>query len=1336
MLSKFHASKFEFHYVLDSINWFIHEGLCQCIEAKTYDLLDGRVARLRFVRVTKPQFELQGQMFPLFPAQAELEGKNYFMSVWVKVEVYGRDDVVEVESPEFILLEIPAVVYSDACHHSDVPKRDFHPLDPGCNLIINGHPYVMLMVERARLNILVLRIDQDFSMLPYIYQLTQTALQTSYTSIFMADLHKPESGSAILGVKVVRYVSGKYKDAVADIEGQTEQPPAEEEKKKKSDVHKEQLLNVLSTCYILLTSSAERALMTGPDLAAAMYNYYQQIASHVLLPESAALAKDFFVGTEEEFVANMAGNPNLAQDAQWLRDQMTAKETIFGYFHRLLRDIIPRHQLHNCLLRFADTEQTFASATTGTIYTQFYAKLKVGASENASAVAEKYFRESMFPLLPSTLDKINMLITMSCRLLQCKAGYTAVTDMSNWQTRGLYLIGDLYYETLCRKLLKAHAMITSQNEFKSITSVASSTRAAKKNPAVALADMIKATNIEGKFMSEIRALKAQQFAKAKIKASSAHEEKTSLMLLEHVTTAEKRAALTKHRNNTSTNSPSTRQSSVEANSFPAMDTTKATEGKTAGVNKFISQHTSITKKTDPDVLVDVLRTFVIPISIGLPIYILSGFKSDLYTIPVFINSVLRGYTHRAGYVNIVKLKRYGKIDRECCVVYIDSLNLIEIFCDAHRLIYPASVCDRNAAGQTYPAIFGRDWKWDTPNGKQVWSGKMAQDTRWKQMSFHELLIKGFVQYLDVRESENRVVRLAQTFASFVNHAIDIQFVEAAVETAKASGNAVYIANAEHQLRLVRKYWPTYALLHPMAAYSITCATVQFFDKLQACRISYTEKMENHKMGEFLDNRDAHTSRVQPMFHTAARVNSRMNELIGIRDRPSGKSIMFALYPDVSNEEDAFVLSKTLAENGKFHYMKTVAITEKLEGSEQFGRVILGTDHSHHSRFINENGLPTVGVYIEHEDKVIGKYEVFKDVTERGEEDRWVDKSRVLERTERGYVREVCTFRTTTATGQLTGQKAVSVRLDKINQPKVGGKFATLDVQKHILADTRAKVDMLTILETGEPIDGAFSPMGVLTRMSIGVLLRPLLGTLAAQTGALPDTQGHKYLDVSAVMDTLESHGFSRKGVYTVLDGITGKKRKAQILVGPARLAALVRTGEEQLQVRGWEKNNPVTGQADTSKAATKGQKYTHYEGTACTAYGASGVVYDRMNECCDGSTIVVCRYCSFYASFDPNEKTFVCRNCDTVSRDNGDQFGLFDMSRTLMYLSVSLMTIGRHLKPKYITESEYLLGKIPQKEVPWITEETLAEAETAQERADTLLATHGQSINDLLKGVN
>lgn len=1402
LLSKFHASKFEFHYVLDSINWFINDGLRECIEAKQYVLPDGKMARIMYHHYEKPQFEFEGKMQPLFPSQAKNEEKTYSMSVWVKVVTYSTStpEIIESESPMFVLLNIPVPVYSDACHLSEVPKNDFHPIDPGCNLIINGHFYIMLMNERGRHNILVLRIDQNFSMLPYIYQLTQTTSQTSYTSIFMDDPEKPPgSGSTVLGVRIARYVPSKYAKSVEEIE-QTGEPSNDDEKKKKSDLHKhkEQLLNVLSTCYVLLASSASRAFEEGrPE---AMYDFYHQIVAHVLPQEHyltsffnksrdeylAAVLEDqtlvanardilavsparvpaamyrfyksdlalyifppdvhssvasFFADTEEQFVSRMQNNPDLNTDFKWLQNQiidktqqlhleMTSKETTFAYFHRLLRDLIPREQLHKCLLRFAHTEQFFVRYKPEEIFSHLRAKLKIKSSENASFVIEKYFRESMFPLLPGTLDKVNMLITMSCRLLQYKAGYTAVTDMSNWETRGLFLIGDLYYETLARKLLKAHAIITNLDVFNTVTN------GKTKGPAAKLADMIRAVNIETKFMSEIRALKAQQFAKGKTKASSAHEEKTSLMLLECVSTAEKRAALTKHRNNTSTNSPSKRQSSVEANSFPVMDTTKATEGKTAGINKFIAQHTSITHKTDPLRLTDILLTFTAPMSGGgMSPPLLSGRKTDFYYIPVYVNSVLSGYTHVAGYANINKLKRYGKIDREASIVYVDSLAVIEIFCDSYRLIYPAVVCDRNAEGQMYPAIFGKGSRWTTPILQGQLGLSPGEDTRWKQMSFAELVRKGFIQYLDVRESENKVVRLAQTFASFQNHIIDLQFLRGAVSEALNSGDPIFLANSKFQLALTEKYWPTYTLLHPMAAYSVTCATVQFFDKLAPCRISYTEKMENHKMGEFLDDRDIHISHVEPMFHTAARVGSRMNELVGIPDRPSGKSIMFALYPDPSNEEDAFILSKNVAQLGKFHYMKTTVLTEKLEGREEFGRVVLGDDHPYHWRYINENGLPTVGAYVEEEDKIVGKYEPFEETTDKGVQTRWLNKSRALERNERGYVREVYTYRTTTVGGQMTNQKAVSVRIDKINQPNVADKFATLDVQKHILADLREDIDMPTIYETGEHIDGAFSPMGVLTRMAIGVLLRPLLGTLAAQTGTLPDTQGHKYMDVPKVMDTLEKHGFSRKGVYTVLDGITGKKRKAQIMVGPARLAALVRIGEDQLQVRGWEKNNPVTKQADTSKAASKGQKYTHYEGTACTAYGASGVVYDRMNECCDGETIVVCRKCSHYASYDPYEKSFVCNKCDTVSRGDGDQFGLFDMSRTLTYLSVCLMTIGRHLKPKYLTEAEYL-GKVRQKEVEWITEETRAVAQVAERNITVLLAQHGETIDAMLRSVN
>ena len=938
-------------------------------------------------------------------------------------------------------------------------------------------------------------------------------------------------------------------------------------------------------------------------------------------------------------------------------DNSVKKDDVLQMFSDTLRNVIPREQFYDCIVLFARTEQEYEEMAVDDMMSTVYQKLDIKEGEIKDKIVKEHIRDSIFSDKKDARSKVGMLMTLTARLLQCKCGFVAVTNPHHWGTRGLFGSGAIMYETLRGKLAMLYDKIIAHSGFENI------------REAVKIYDLVNEIGLGNKFLNDLRAIKPKNAAKQKMTAGKMHgDEKSSVMLAEILNTKDLRAMLTKHRNNVDANSPDIRHRAVQGSFFPMMDYLKATEGKQCGSTKFIAQHTSTTLETSASSLTLKLLRWFPPKS--PEVRVVRKEKSDLFHIPVFVNGPhLIGYTDSNGCANVVMLKRFGIIDRYCSVVYQESVGALEIFCDANRLVAPVVVVDPTTH---LPAMFG-------PTGKS---------DQWRSLSFEGLLRKGYVMYLDGNEIENIGVRIAETFATFQNHRADTAFVASILADAQNSGDKVTIANATLQLSLMEKHWPTYALLHPLMALSITCSTVSLIDKLQSCRVAYTEKMENQKMGAFLDDPNAHVDRLIPMFQTRSRIVSRVAELVGLPEEPSGKTVTIALFPHKMNQEDAFIMSSPLADLGKFHYVNTIVITETLEADEEFRSMNVGKESSYHWRYINEKGMPTAGVLLSPGDYIIGKCRVTK--LPDGKEKR-VSMSRKLDDDEYGYVREVVTFRSAIAGGQHPGKKTVSILLQMVNPPQVGDKSAAASVQKHILSAKIPEADMLWD-DRGVAVDAGMNPMSIPTRMDIATLLRPLLGIEMAMTGKMQDTQGFKLFNMAETYRTLHSHGFQSTGVRGVRSGITGERVHSQILVGPGRLAALARIGEQQFQCRGLGKTHSVTRQAVASKStnADKGQKWGHFESTHTATYGAPSVTFDRMNACCDGVTIVACRFCSYYATYSPEETRFECKNCDTTGKD---QFGLFDMSQTFTYLTACLQSMGVRPRPVFVTAPEYLSRK-------------------------------------------
>ena len=929
------------------------------------------------------------------------------------------------------------------------------------------------------------------------------------------------------------------------------------------------------------------------------------------------------------------------------------KDSVMQLFKSTLRDVIPRDQVFDCMVLLAATEDAYEMATTEEMENTLKVRLGLKESDYAADIIDAHIRDSLFPVEVSLENKARMLMTLTARLLQHRCGFIPLSDPNHWGTRGLFAPGAIMYELLRSKMLLLQERLVEEGF-------------ASARDAEAVSKLVTEIDIGQKIMNELRAIKPMSRARGKMKATKIHgEEKSAIMLAEVLSVRDLRSMLSKHRNNIDANSPNVRHRSVEGSFFPTMDPMKATEGKNCGSTKFIALHTRTTIATDPHALTDVLfQEFEGQATVRRN-------KTADYSIPVFVNGLLVGYTGEYGYANCVMLKRYAVIDRECSIVYTSRVGAVEIFCDSHRLVVPVIVTDDETRR---PAIFGKPG--ENPNN-------------WRSLSFSALELKGYVQYLDNNEIENDEVRIAETFASFTNHDEDVKFLQMQLDLAMESSNLSYITSVKAQLARTVSHWPTYSLLHPLSAYSITCAQVQFLNRMMACRVSYSEKMENQKMSEFLDGPDEHVNYLSAMFSTRSRVMSRMSEFIGLPDAPTGKTVEIALIPLYMNQEDAFVMGSHIAEGGMFHNVETLIINVTLDVGEEFGRVNDGETGSPYAwRHINERGLPTVPAYFGPGDYVVGKYKI-----SNGK--RVNAGSRKLDSDEFGYATEVVTFRSTIA-GRQSGKVTVSIRLRKISAPEVGDKFATPHGQKHIKSQTRRQEDMPFDPISGTTVGVAMNTLCMPTRMAIGTVLHPILGTDTAVNAAIHNTGGFQPNNIEGVLKSLRGNGYQDTGYKYLTDPIAGRRMKCRTMSGPGRLAALNRVGRKQVQCRGIGKSHMITGQAVASKSnlTDRGQKFGHFESMHCARYGASSVIFDRMNACCDGVTIVICRFCSSHASWIEEEEKFECKRCGTLG--NG-QFGLFDMSQTFTYFSVCLQSMGIRPRLALATEKEYL------SEAPWIT---------------------------------
>ena len=77
-----------------------------------------------------------------------------------------------------------------------------------------------------------------------------------------------------------------------------------------------------------------------------------------------------------------------------------------------------------------------------------------------------------------------------------------------------------------------------------------------------------------------------------------------------------------------------------------------------------------------------------------------------------------------------------------------------------------------------------------------------------------------------------------------------------------------------------------------------------------------------------------------------------------------------------------------------------------------------------------------------------------------------------------------------------------------------------------------------------------NPNAIPSRMTIGQLIECLVGKVSAIRGHETDGTPFNYPDIEAIKDALEKLGYERNGYEYLYNGMTGKKLKSMIFIGP------------------------------------------------------------------------------------------------------------------------------------------------------------------------------------------
>mgnify|MGYP000706180859 CR=1 FL=1 len=562
-------------------------------------------------------------------------------------------------------------------------------------------------------------------------------------------------------------------------------------------------------------------------------------------------------------------------------------------------------------------------------------------------------------------------------------------------------------------------------------------------------------------------------------------------------------------------------------------------------------------------------------------------------------------------------RRNNEINKFVSISYDKYAKIIHIFSDAGRIVRPLLVVE---------------------NAKVLADEYLQQK---KEVSFHELVEKGFIDWVDAAEEDNCLV------------ALDKENLEG----------------------------KDYLEIHPIAALGLATALVPFCNYNQTSRLNRGSKTQKQAIALYdinfplLIDTDVH------LLHYPQKPLVRSKIYDYCKFWPVGQNVIVAITPYYGyNVEDAIVVNKGSIDRGLFrgHYFRpytteemsyTGALKDKICIPE---KDVKGYRAEKYYEALEEDGIAYVEAEVNQHDVIIGKVSPPKfiiEVEELVKEKVKKENSVAIREEEKGIVDGVFI-----SLGP-NGDKIVQVRTRDLRIPEIGDKFSTYYGQKGVIGYIFDEAD-IPFTARGIKPDIIFNPHGIPSRMTIGYLIELLGGKIAANKAEIIDGTPFKPINMEEFENMLIELGFRPDGKEIMYDPITGKTFEAKIFIGSIYYLRLKYVVANKIHARGMGKVTLLTRQPVEGRAKGGGLRLGEMEKDALVAHGASLLLKERFGS--DDVIVYVCDKCGSMGYRDYIKGTLVCPLCNNNKLDAVE----ISYASKLLFEELQSMGIGVMLKLK------------------------------------------------------
>ncbi|MBS3056723.1 MAG: DNA-directed RNA polymerase subunit B [Candidatus Aenigmarchaeota archaeon] len=562
--------------------------------------------------------------------------------------------------------------------------------------------------------------------------------------------------------------------------------------------------------------------------------------------------------------------------------------------------------------------------------------------------------------------------------------------------------------------------------------------------------------------------------------------------------------------------------------------------------------------------------------------------------PIFMDGQLIGMTNNSEKF-IEKIKNYrrsGHISSNINVSISSETEEVYINTDSGRLQRPVIVVE---------------------NGKPKITKQIMDNLEKEEMTWNDVIKKGYIEYLDAEEEENAFVALK-------------------LEDIKSD--------------------TTHLEIHPSVILGASASLVPFAPHNRGDRVNFGAKMSGQSLGLYSSN---YMIRVDTksdvlLYTQTPLVKTKVTDQINLNVHGHGQNIIIAIASYKGyNMEDGIVINKASIERGfgRSIFFRTYATEEKKYWGIEKDEIripdksVSGYQSEEAYANLGIDGIINREINVEAGDVIVGKIsplrffgptESFMMETENRRET-----SDTIRKGEEGIVDNVI------VTESSSGNKLVKVLIRNQRVPELGDKFASRHGQKGIIA-LIVPEEELPFTEDGQIPDVVLNPHAIPSRMTIGQLLEIIGAKTAALSGEYIDaTAFDEEMNEKNLREFLKNMGFRDDGKEVMYDGVTGKKLEAQILIGPCYYQKLHHMVANKIHSRARGPVALLTKQPTAGRAKQGGLRLGEMEKDCLIAHGAALLLKERFDS--DKTRVPVCQSCGLVAMEDFSKGKKFCPIC-------------------------------------------------------------------------------------------